>query len=417
MSSTAVARIEDINGQPLDCFSFQHNWASCIAGIGGPVPSQDPTYAFHTNYAAAARGPARFTVRFTNLTAKRGTLWLRIHMLPDGAGAVARMANSERVQLNRLVALGGEITVAFEGFRGVKYALMGLVPDGSDARADGLTVTLDRPDDGVTRGRGALTEARTTSFGSDTLKATARMVVSDAPTLANPASQRCTAEQLAEPLYGKWLRALGEPVVATADGWRQAFLLQALTRYGVLAEGARGLLLLDEPGPLAAFIASRRTSLTVVHPGEPGFAAALARPALCDGDDWHERVEFVPAGLAGLPEMLANFDFTCSAGALDQLGGVREIGALIEESLECLRPAGLAVHLLRIAARAVDGGTAVAPGVFSHGEMERLALILISRGHEVAQLRLTGGSGLVESGLEAAGTPFGLIVRKARSQL
>ena len=131
----------------LDPFAFYPEAASAIAGLGRSGPSPTPKYAFHTPYVEAAAGPANFTVRLEGLRAKSGTLLLRVHMLPTEPGGRARMANSERVALNRLVHMGGEITIRFEGFHDMTFALVGLIQGETDAAADNLIITLDRPAD------------------------------------------------------------------------------------------------------------------------------------------------------------------------------------------------------------------------------------------------------------------------------
>ena len=83
--------------------------------IGGDVPNADPTYAFHTPYIPRARGWVNFTVHVQHMTAKVGNLVLRVHMLDDDSGLPARMATSERIQLNRLSAIG-EVSVALKRF-------------------------------------------------------------------------------------------------------------------------------------------------------------------------------------------------------------------------------------------------------------------------------------------------------------
>ena len=84
--------------------------------------------------------------------------------------------------------------------------------------------------------------------------------------------------------------------------------------------------------------------------------------------------------------------------------------------MTCLRPGGVAVHTVAydIAARGLVGdGGRDAP--FGRPDIERLALNLISREHEVAQVRIDEDKALTES---RAGSPssrsiFGIIVRKA----
>lgn len=361
--------------QLLDPFGFWRAVTSRITGLGGDAPGHDPSYAFHTPYVPVSRGPARFTIRFDGLRARRGTLVLRIHMLADEPGAAARLVTSERIQLNRLVQLGGETRIEFEGFRGFSFAVLGQVPDDSDASAVALTVTLDRPL-GHAADDAAVDDIRGTRFRSDTLRPVAQLLSVTPPTLVAPVSQPCTAGQLREPAWRDACRELGLPVAADPARWPAAYRLRVLRTYGVIAPGARGLLLTEEDA-----------------------VAAVLRAAGCD-----VRCASDDAGLADE----APFDFLCSDFALRSRADFATVAAAVEASLTRVRPGGLALHLLRLGG---EHGRSV--HALRRAEIERLALLLISRRHEVAQFAI-GGTALAD---EDGNSAFGLIVRRAPSPL
>lgn len=386
--------MDDVAGQPLDPFEFHGHPASSIAGLGGAAPLPDPTYAFHTPYVKAARGHAHFLVRFANLRARRGSLLLRVHMLPDEPGAIANMVTSHRVQLNWLAHHGGEIRLRFEAFRGARYALMGVTPDQLDASADGLSVTLDRPadEDDLAANAGA-TEARSTAYASDTVRtAPSPLLLSlEPPLFAQPVSQPCTAAQLREPAFRDRCRALGALFGDRIEQWRTAYAIQVLDRYGLLQAGARGLVLgqvdpVLERGLAAAGVMSHRVAL-----GEGGTdpSAPVMDPAALPGD-------------------LFAFDFLLSTRATDLLGGDQQALDLIERSMECLRPGGLAVHVV-----GHHPDPAQSPAVaFDRNGLERIAFALISRGHQMARLKPPLARHRLESGKDGV-VPFGLVARRA----
>lgn len=362
----------------LDPFGFLHNIASCIAGLGGNAPGHDPSYAFHTRYVPVARGHARFTVRFHDLRARRGTLVLRVHMLPDEPGSTARLVNSTRIQLNRVVQNGGEIEIGFEGYRGFTFAVMGQVPDETDAYAAGLTVILDRPADGAETDAGPLEDIRTTRFGSSAVRPTGQLLTMRAPSLATPVSQPCTAEQMREPVWRALCRELGRDPIADPASWPAVFTLQALRFYGMVEAGARGLLLAHDDSLATALRAS-------------GGEVVLLPP---DAETSADAIGETP------------FDYLCSAAALGEPAAVPDMIAEVQRLLAHVRPGGLAVHLLPL-----DGGP-VTPG-FRRSDLERIALLLIADRHEIAQVA-PGGTIVTASG----GTPaFGLVFRRARSPL
>lgn len=418
----AVAAPEPLQ---LDPFGFMVGISSRVTGLGGNSPGHDPDYVFHTPYVEAARGPAQFMVHFQGLTAKRGTLILRVNMLPDEPGANARMINSDRIQLNRLVKQDGVTTIRFEGFRGVTYALVGMMAGDTDAAAAALSVTLDRPADGVDRGK-VLAEARSTEYGKDAARQVVHLVSLNRPTLANPVSQFCTPAQLGEPAYAEWAARLRIGGVPNDAHWRQVYVMQVLHRYAMLKDGARGIGFGASGGPLPAAIAAFGPSVTATDPpaadAEPDDAREeLRRPAICDDACFDRRVAFQWADPAAIPDDLVNFDFLWSVGVADGIGTIADGLGFIERSLDCLRPGALAVHAFafsRVARARPD------PAVrFRQGDIEQLALTLISRGHEVAQIK-TGGDDAVgddhahavrRAAPAAEDTSFGIIIRKAPS--
>ncbi len=362
--------------QSLDPFDYYRGVASRIAGLGGNAPGHDPSYAFHTPYVPVSRGPAHFTVRFDGLRARRGTIVLRIHMLPDEPGAAARLVNSERIQLNRLVQLGGGTRIDFEGFRGFSFAVMGQVPDDSDASAAGMTITLDRPVADAAANDAPADDIRGTRFAGRGLRPVAQLLSVTEPTLAAPVSQSCTRRQLREPVWRDFCSELGYPTVADPARWPCVYGLAVLCTYGFAAAGARGLLLTEEDEVAAALRA--RGCEVRRSPDDPE-----------------------PRGGTSL-------DFLYSDRGLHRRGEAADIAIGIEASLAQVRPGGLVLHLLRL-----DVGQGTSADALRRAEIERLALVLISRGHEVAQLAI-GGTALVdEDGVRA----FGLIVRRAPSPL
>jgi hypothetical protein len=432
----------------LDPFSFFAGTASRVTGLGGSSPGHDPSYVFHTPYVRAAPGRATFTVRFTGMVAKRGTLVLRVNMLPLEAGAHARLVTSERVQLNRLIAQqNGEISLTFEAFRNVSYAIYGSMSDDGQVSADALTVTLDRPDDG-SEYRGALAEARNTIFGTDRIRPSSQLLSTDRATMADPVSQMCTSNQFDEPAYHEWAARLHEPVRRHRKQWEFIYILQALRRYGMIQPGARGLGFGVGREPLPALMAAMGATVvgTDLPPdhvdtaawfasGQHGSAIeSLRRPDLCDDATFAERVSFVPADMTSIPGELVNFDFCWSSCAYEHLGSIKAGLKFVEDSLQSLRPGGLAVHTTEFNLTSNDetmdnAGTVI----FRRRDMEQLALALISRGHEVAQIKLDTGDTPLDQHIDMppysgdmqlklvlgrfVTTSFGLIVRKAASLL
>ena len=207
----------------LDPFAYQPGKASAIQGLGGPTRHEDLGYAFHTDYVHVAEGPCTFTVRFLGLSARMGTLQLRVHMFIDDDNPRLMLGNSVRIQFNRLIQLGGETAIRFDGYKRVRYALYGNILGETDARADVVTVTLDRPA-GEEEVEVEAAELRNSEFGQGTTRAVPIMVSAAAPTLLHPFSQAATRGQMREPVYVEWCGRLGRRLRAAVAPclWRAA---------------------------------------------------------------------------------------------------------------------------------------------------------------------------------------------------
>ncbi len=407
----------------LDAFAFQPGAASRVVGLGGSGPSPSPDYVFHTPYVEAAPGTAHFTLRFDGLRAKFGTLLLRVHMMPNEPGARSRLANSEKIALNRLVQNGGALTVRFEGFHNVSFALVGYMQGGTDAAADNLTVVLDRPADPNVRPTIAA-EARSTAYGRTPLQPAATLLSTAAPTLADPVTQVATAAQLHEPVAGGWLARLRPKGSSGVEHWRKVYTLQALRRYGMLEGGAVGLGFEPSPSGVPAALAALDTKVTALFPVRPGHPPSLtglkedlAERAPCAPDRFDALVDVRLASWRRLPEDLLNYDFLWSTRVNERLFSVGATARFVEEAMACLRPGGLAVHVMSYDLS--PGGRSVSSWdrmLLQQGDIERIALLLVSRGHEVAQFRIHAADPILSAASHGVDrrTMVGLIARKAR---
>ena len=430
----AEADIEQVKEQPselmLDPFGFHVGVTSRIEGLGGSTPGHDHTYVFHTPYVEAAEGRAHFHIRVHGLKANRGTLVLRVNMLPLEEGAHARMVNSERITLNRLAGKDQLVAIAFEGFRGVAFALHGSIPDDTDAAADALVVTLDRPAD-PNEHTDVTVDLTTTAFGRDSVKPTPRLITIDPPRLSAPVSQMGTAAQLAERTAADWIARAGVAKAAESERWQVAYILQVLRRYGLLDAGAHGLALAAEGSAVPAVIAATGTKVVATYlppdaedgvESPDGDVHVAARAALrrrhLDEAAFEQLVTVRPVILRPLSKDLINFDFLWSEHACEQLGSVSATIAFVQDSMGCLRPGGLAVHMLPFdVLTAQPRMEERQASLFQRRHLERVALTLISRGHEVAQLNVAGKHVLVDRpgaqpGLRVAA--FGIVARRAR---
>lgn len=179
------------------------------------------------------------------------------------------------------------------------------------------------------------------------------------PTLYWPVSQACTQAQFAEPAYDYWCEQIGEIPRTHRKQWEFCYILQALARCGMLAPGLRGLGFGVGTEPLASIFAARGVSIlaTDLEPDraeERGWVQtaqhaaskqALNARALCDPAKFDQLVDFRVMDMNVIaPDLAEGFDFCWSACALEHLGSIRAGLDFIANSLDCLKPGGVAVH-------------------------------------------------------------------------
>jgi hypothetical protein len=431
----------------LDPFGFVPHHASRIIGLGGSEASNEPSYAFHTPYIYCAPGAVTFRIKIDNLSASVGNLTIRVNGLPPKPGAGARTVKMTAKTLRELAYLDGELIFSFKAKPGVLYAVLGLIYGESDARADGMSISLDRPDDGA-RFAAELEIAKQTVFGQAAVRDVAQLVSVEPAMLANPVSQMCTAAQFDEPVYQEWLEAMKSPRHRHRKQWEFVYIMQALDRYGMLQDGARGIGFGVGEEPLPAVFAARGCSVLATDlPSEHDRAADwratsqhidsrdnLRRPDICPDERFSEAVTFRPVDMTDIPDDIADYDFCWSSCALEHLGSIEAGLQFITNSLKCLKLGGVAVHTTELnlssnTKTVSEGGTVL----FRRQDFERLALELVSLGHSIAQIKYDQGDTPVDKyidmppyaahdHLKAAlsayvTTSFGIIVRKGELSL
>jgi len=307
-------------------------------------------------------------------------------------GARARVANSERIHLNRLVRNGGECSIRFEAFSGVSFALHAQLVGETDAHADGVTVVLDNPPNSANKMTAP--EARSSAFGKDKTAPVAHLLSVEPPSMGLPVSQPATDAQTEEECFEAWVSRLGLQSARPLEQWASAFLMQTLNTYGMLAKDAQLLALggLRATQQVAAALAEKGAYICLASRGDhegaelPPIDPPLATidAPLSEGGITHRH--YHPDALPG---DLFNFDALWSDGLVDRAGTVEQATAAIEAAMQCLRPGGIAIHILPFTEFGDDRqDTQISGFVFQRVHIERLALILISRNFEVGRIKV-----------------------------
>lgn len=183
-------------------------------------------------------------------------------------------------------------------------------------------------------------------------------IVEGAPSLIHPVSQACTQAQMREPTYSYWCERIFETPRFHRKQWEFCYILQALAHYGVMQPGSRGLGFGVGEEPLPALFAAHgvavvATDLEPVQALERGWVATdqhahskemLNNRNICEPAAFNRLVDFRHTDMNDIDPDLRDFDFCWSSCALEHLGSIAHGLRFILNSIDCLKPGGIAVH-------------------------------------------------------------------------
>jgi SAM-dependent methyltransferase len=226
--------------------------------------------------------------------------------------------------------------------------------------------------------------------------------------------------------------------------WEYAYIYAALRANGCISPGLRGVGFGTGKETLPSAFAARgirviATDAPMDLVGSPAWASSdqwtqnlsdLHHSNLVEKDTFDRLVEYETADMNNIPRTLRDFDFCWSSCCLEHLGSIRLGLDFIKNSLDTLKPGGVAVHTTEFNLSYNDT-TMESPALslFRKQDLELVAHELTQEGHEVAPLNFWPGANSVDEfidlppyslphlKLEIGGytiTSFGMIVRKAR---
>jgi SAM-dependent methyltransferase len=269
-------------------------------------------------------------------------------------------------------------------------------------------------------------------------------IVNDEPSLTNPVSQMATQAQCSSDAFLYWCYETHLPhaPIFHRKLWEYAYILQALSEAGMLAPSRRGLGFGVGKEPLVAVMAQRgceivATDLDLEEATKQGWAPsgqyaatleALNDRGICPPERFASKVSYRVADMNKIDPDLVGFDFVYSSCAFEHLGSIEQGLQFVKNSLNCLRPGGIAVHTTEFNVFSNDATIDHQQTVlFRRQDIERLVTELLDQGHEIVLNYNTGSwqfdrhvdvppwSGIhLKIQLEQyVTTSFGLLIKKA----
>jgi SAM-dependent methyltransferase len=212
-------------------------------------------------------------------------------------------------------------------------------------------------------------------------------------------SKATTQADMESDWVAHWCGQLQTPVLFHRKLWELSYVLQAVHEHGHMREGARGLGFGCGEESLPSYLASRGVEITVTDlaPEEAeakGWASSRQHAGsldkayhsiFLDRETFDRRVSLRQVDMNAIPPDLRGFDFCWSVCALEHLGSLAKGLDFVRNSLDTLRPGGLAVHTTEYNINpdgpTVDNWPTV---LFQRRHLEGLADRLRADGHQVA---------------------------------
>ena len=176
------------------------------------------------------------------------------------------------------------------------------------------------------------------------------------PSISNPVCQLCTAEQMETISYRNLCSRLGlDPAGRHRKAWEFVYILAVLQSKGYFVSGACGLGFGTGSEPMPSVFASMAIDVTATDaPSDTwGFqdsrqwatrSSDFYHSELVSAEMFSRHVEYLPVDMNNIPNNLRGYDFCWSACCLEHLGSISNGLEFICNSLETLRPGGVAVH-------------------------------------------------------------------------
>lgn len=159
-------------------------------------------------------------------------------------------------------------------------------------------------------------------------------------TLMKPVSMMCCAAHFDEPCYSVWRARMNMPTQKHRKYWEYAYVAQVLQQEGMLQAGKRGLGFAVGKEPLPAAFAKLGCEILMTDFPPAGWKKLAATNAVK-----HERVSFRKVDMRDIPKDLhGKWDFIWSCCAFEHLGDLGAGMKFVMESMQCLKPGGIAVH-------------------------------------------------------------------------
>lgn len=231
-------------------------------------------------------------------------------------------------------------------------------------------------------------------------------------TLAKPGrvpltSKLCESADIESDWFLYWCQQMRMAPIYHRKVWEDCFALQVMAEFDLLRPGIKAICFGVGSEPLPSLLAREGVSVLAtdlasdapqaaswIATDQHGSLNRLFRPEIVDRERFDRLVTFRSVDMNQIPPDLAEqFDLCWSLCALEHVGDTDLAMRFVLESLQCLRPGGVAVHTteynLSSTTRTLTSGDTV---LFTRPQIEQLVSQLQALGHQVLAVDYNPGS-------------------------
>jgi SAM-dependent methyltransferase len=203
----------------------------------------------------------------------------------------------------------------------------------------------------------------------------------------------CCARDFLSPRFQGIVKMLRLPMVWHRKTWEWVFVVHHIIDH--IEPGSRGLVFGVGTERLPSLFASLGAHITATDaPTDAGHWSAgnqwsgnldgLREPSIIPNELFDERVSFQPCDMNNIAPNLRDYDFNWSSCALEHLGSLRAGLDFIKNSLDTLKPGGIAVHTTEVNlssnTQTMEHGDTV---LYRRSDLEAFVEELRNDGHQV----------------------------------
>jgi SAM-dependent methyltransferase len=234
-------------------------------------------------------------------------------------------------------------------------------------------------------------------------------------------SKLCVQKDIESDWFFYWCSKLNCAPLYHRKLWEFCYILQVLHDHSLMKPGLNGVGFGCGEEPLPSLLASYDihitiTDLTFEQAEKKGWVTSsqhasslqkIKREYLCSSNLLDKNLSLEYVNMNDIPERLfGQFDFCWSACALEHLGSLENGLEFIENSLNVLKPGGIAVHTTEFnltGTPTIDDWPTV---LFTEDDMNKLAENLMAKGHIIPPFDFNKGSGPIDHFVDVPPFPW-----------